>query len=261
MLMVIYEITNLSNEKIYVGQTKQSIKKRFLQHSKADSPLGQAMRESGLENFTIEIIERCKTQAELNERERFWIKVLKSKSPNGYNLTDGGAGFVKQKNKNYSGDSVVKIFSEKLKTLRERKEITQTELLGEWIKDYRLQHDMTMQEMADVCGFSKAYISMLEKGINPTTNKPVSPTMQAFEKIAVATGQDVDSLLKILDGEQPITIRPNLNKISAEETKLIDGYRALDSVNKNLIMTMISQLNFGRAGQGSNDYLAESHLK
>ena len=45
-------------------------------HSQANSPLGQAMRQCGLDNFTIEIIEYCETQAEVNERERFWIKVL-----------------------------------------------------------------------------------------------------------------------------------------------------------------------------------------
>ena len=88
--MVIYKITNLLNEKIYIGQTKQPIEKRFLQHSKANSPLGQAMRDCGLENFTIEVIERY--QNELNEREKFWIKVLKSKSPNGYNQNNGGSG-------------------------------------------------------------------------------------------------------------------------------------------------------------------------
>ena len=95
--MMIYKITNLLNEKIYIRQTKQPIEKRFLQHSKANSPLGQAMRECGLENFTIEIIERCENQNELNEREKFWIKVLKSKSPNGYNLSNGGAGSFRRK--------------------------------------------------------------------------------------------------------------------------------------------------------------------
>ena len=69
MFMVIYKITNLLNEKIYIGQTKQPIEQRFLQHSKSNSPLGQAMRECGLENFTIELVERCKSQNELNERE------------------------------------------------------------------------------------------------------------------------------------------------------------------------------------------------
>lgn len=84
--MVIYKITNQLNGKIYVGQTKQSIEKRFLQHSKSSTPLGQAMRECGIENFNIEIIERCQTQNQLNEREIFWIRVLNSKQPHGYNV-------------------------------------------------------------------------------------------------------------------------------------------------------------------------------
>ena len=59
MAMIIYKITNLLNEKIYIGQTKQPM------HSKANSPLGQAMRQFGMENFTIEIVERCENQDEI----------------------------------------------------------------------------------------------------------------------------------------------------------------------------------------------------
>ena len=120
-MMVIYKITNLLNGKIYIGQTKFTIEKRFLQHSKANSPLGQAMRECGLENFTIEIIERCENQNELNEREKFWIKVLKSKSPNGYNLSNSGASFIKQKIS--SASSTIKTFSNRLKDLRIARQI------------------------------------------------------------------------------------------------------------------------------------------
>lgn len=71
--MVIYKITNRLNGKPYVGQTKQPIEKRFLQHYHSKSPLGQAMHQCGLENFTIEIIERCYSQ--------------------GYNVKRGGGGF------------------------------------------------------------------------------------------------------------------------------------------------------------------------
>ena len=49
--------------------------------------------------------------------------------------------------------------------------------IGKWLKSYRIQHKLTMQDMANLCGFSKFYVNMLEKGINPTINKPVSPTM------------------------------------------------------------------------------------
>lgn len=112
--MVIYKITNTLNGKIYIGQTKQKIEKRFLQHFYSYSPLGRAMRQCGIENFTIEIIEECESQQELTEREKFWIKVLKSKIPNGYNQNDGG-GISLKNAKIFSIDdiSTIKTFSVK----------------------------------------------------------------------------------------------------------------------------------------------------
>ena len=79
--------------------------------------------------------------------------------------------------------------------------------IGEWLKAYREQHGLSMRAMADLCGFSKAYINILEKGVNPKTGKPISPTMQAFEKIARATKTDIDTLFKILDSDQPVTLQ------------------------------------------------------
>ncbi|WP_313994006.1 helix-turn-helix transcriptional regulator [uncultured Selenomonas sp.] len=100
--------------------------------------------------------------------------------------------------------------------------------IGEWLKTYREQHGLSMQALADLCGFSKAYINVLEKGVNPKTGKSISPTMQTFEKIARATKTDVDTLLKILDGDQPITLNspddlPALNaKDEREITRMMD---------------------------------------
>lgn len=37
--------------------------------------------------------------------------------------------------------------------------------LGEWIKAYRKEQGLSMQNFADLCGFSKAYIGQLEKGL------------------------------------------------------------------------------------------------
>ncbi|MBR1645980.1 MAG: GIY-YIG nuclease family protein [Selenomonadaceae bacterium] len=91
-MVTVYKITNRLNEKPYVGLTQQSIEKRFMQHSKANSPLGNAMRQCGLENFTIEVIERCETLEQAKKQERFWIRVLNSKVPHGYNQSDGGEG-------------------------------------------------------------------------------------------------------------------------------------------------------------------------
>lgn len=88
----IYGIECLINHKIYVGQTIRSIKKRFKEHSKADSLIGRAIRKYGEENFVVVSIEECETLEKLNEREIFWTAKLNCKSPFGYNQTDGGEG-------------------------------------------------------------------------------------------------------------------------------------------------------------------------
>lgn len=89
--MIIYIIKNSINNKLYIGQTTYSLKKRFTNHSKfGKGVIGEAIRKYGSENFTIEELEKCETIDQLNEREKFWIKHFNSLSPNGYNLAEGG---------------------------------------------------------------------------------------------------------------------------------------------------------------------------
>ena len=113
--------------------------------------------------------------------------------------------------------------------------------LGEYMKMYRASNKISMKELADSCGFSKAYVGMLEKGINPTTGKPVSPTIQTLEKIARGTGQDLDSLLKILDGGQPVTISRSM-PLDSEEIKLVDNYRELNAEDKDFLWSVVRRL-------------------
>lgn len=91
---VIYGAENRINHKIYVGQTKRSIKERFREHMKADTLFGKAIRKYGLENFIVVILAVCNSKAELDEQEISWIKRLNCKDSTGYgyNLTDGGEG-------------------------------------------------------------------------------------------------------------------------------------------------------------------------
>ena len=92
----IYKIVNDINEKIYVGKAKNGAKKRWYEHIKRDIHNNQyihnAMLLYGIEHFHYEIIESNICDEELNDREKYWIKTLKSKIPNGYNQTDGGDG-------------------------------------------------------------------------------------------------------------------------------------------------------------------------
>ena len=88
--MIIYKTINIINGKIYVGkQVKKNICNYYLGSGKL---LGLAIKKYGRENFKKEIIERCSSNEQLNEREKFWITELNTFSPNGYNITHGGTG-------------------------------------------------------------------------------------------------------------------------------------------------------------------------
>ena len=94
--MIIYKITNNINSKVYIGQTVQSLDKRWKRHTwystlnRNAMAITNAIKKYGKENFKIEIIDEASDIIELNEKEVFYIKKMKSLSPNGYNLTTGG---------------------------------------------------------------------------------------------------------------------------------------------------------------------------
>ena len=100
----IYKIINDINDKVYIGQTKNSLPARLKQHkwvaqtrfneNKPLSPLYKAMVKYGAEHFSIEEVETCSND-ELDEKEIYWIKEYNS-FYNGYNATTGGQFQKKQ---------------------------------------------------------------------------------------------------------------------------------------------------------------------
>lgn len=83
--MIIYKITNKTNGKSYIGQTTRKINCRVREHKSKETLIGRAMKEHGEDNFTFEIIEKCNSHNELDEREAYWIKKLNTLHPKGYN--------------------------------------------------------------------------------------------------------------------------------------------------------------------------------
>lgn len=98
--MVIYKITNIINNKVYIGQTSQKrpsnrINRHFTDalNNILDTKFCRAIRKYGRDNFKWEIIDSAKTKNELNKKEKFWIKYYDS-IQNGYNMVEGGIGFI-----------------------------------------------------------------------------------------------------------------------------------------------------------------------
>lgn len=97
--MIIYKVTHATSGKTYIGQTLRGLKKRRAEHLRAaanvldvmyPTPLHSAISEHGSGAFTWEVLEECKSCEHMNERERFYIKLLNTLVPNGYNQTVGG---------------------------------------------------------------------------------------------------------------------------------------------------------------------------
>lgn len=97
----IYCITNLLNNKRYIGKTTKNPEERFKEHC-VDSqkkrcekrPLYDAMNKYGIENFRLDVLESGISQDVLSQREIFWIKELQTFGSGGYNATCGGDGKI-----------------------------------------------------------------------------------------------------------------------------------------------------------------------
>ena len=93
--MFIYKITNVINNKVYIGQVyNKSIEARFYRHVKEASPknpiiVDRAIYKYGKENFIVEQIDTANSIEELNEKEKYWIAFYDSYKQ-GYNETPGG---------------------------------------------------------------------------------------------------------------------------------------------------------------------------
>lgn len=100
----IYKIYNDINDKLYIGQTIRTVKKRWANHKHVTNnnvdnlPIHCAMRKYGIELFHIVEIEKCsfnskeKLKEELDEKEKFYISTYGCRIPNGYNISNGGKG-------------------------------------------------------------------------------------------------------------------------------------------------------------------------
>jgi group I intron endonuclease len=95
--MQVYLVTNKVNRKQYVGQTVRSLEKRWNSHVSVamrgkGSYLAHAIKMHSSEKFMVETLHICESKEEMDFTEIFYIELLKTKRPVGYNLTAGGEG-------------------------------------------------------------------------------------------------------------------------------------------------------------------------
>jgi group I intron endonuclease len=93
----LYKITNLINQKIYIGQTNNPENRWASHKSSANNPdkydgiIAKAFAKYGIDSFTFDIIAQCITQDDANYIEIELIKQYDSRNHSvGYNIAPGG---------------------------------------------------------------------------------------------------------------------------------------------------------------------------
>jgi len=107
--------------------------------------------------------------------------------------------------------------------------------LGEYLKKRLKEMKVSEREISSKCGISHSYLNQLIKGINPSTQKNISPTLSTFEKLSIGFGVSVDILQKIARGlvqEEDFFISDNKLHID----------KIINTKNKNLSPDLLKQI-------------------
>lgn len=239
----IYKITNQVDNKIYVGQTRKiNPRERFNQHcylanhpeqEKGIGYLHRAMQSYGIDNFIFETIEEVSDDL-LNEREIYWIQILNSYAPQGYNLTlggDGTKGFSrpqtdeekekrKQSNKQYYIDHPEAVEEQRRHTLKlwedeeYRRKVTESN-----IKFYKEHPDMFKGENNPMFG-KKHTEEALEKIRNHAATRKLKIAQldkDTYEELQVFNG--------VKDAEKALGVSHGWLSKAAKQDKVAYGYR------------------------------------
>lgn len=95
---IVYRVTHAESGKSYVGLTIQTLERRWRYHIEQarsggvrdKASLHQAIRDFGIEAFSIEQIDSGTSKLTLEAKERLWIEKLGTAAPAGFNIAEGG---------------------------------------------------------------------------------------------------------------------------------------------------------------------------
>lgn len=123
--------------------------------------------------------------------------------------------------------------------------------LGDIVSKYRTEHDLSQRQFALMCGLSNGTISNIEKGINPNTGKPLTPSLDLIQKLASTMGLTITELLTQAD-DMPIAL-------VEDEPETISG-SALCGSNVMPMLTMNKTPLIGAIACGA-PILAQEHVE
>lgn len=95
--------------------------------------------------------------------------------------------------------------------------------IGEIIKKYRTENELSQRAFANRTSLSPSYINTLEKIYNPKTGKPYSVTTDVAIELANAMNLKIEKLLSKLNNDQEFTINEN-KKTNSSNSAIVFVY-------------------------------------
>lgn len=124
--------------------------------------------------------------------------------------------------------------------------------LGEILREYRKDHGLSLRDFAKISGVSNSYLSMLETGRQPSSGRPIVPTLTKLNQIAAAMNISLDDLIAAVDdtpvsfNEKPLPAAVGLS-LSPLEEQIIRRFRVLPDGERNMLLRSLG-LEEKRAG-------------
>lgn len=189
----VYKHTNLINNKVYIGQTKNFSNRcgkdgsGYLAKTNGEfnQPLfARAILKYGWDNFTHEILKEELTKEEADYWETYFIKKYESINPNkGYNIRLGGShGSLSEKTKNKLRDKMKGKYDGEHNPFYGRKHTAETkEKIGKKNKEHSNNRDITGEKNPNWGNYKKRPFK--ERGsMNEDTKKKISESNKGYYK-------------------------------------------------------------------------------
>ncbi len=130
--------------------------------------------------------------------------------------------------------------------------------LGAFIKEWRKERSLGLRDLSKLTGISHAYLHVLEAGVDPRTQRPVSPTLQSLQRLS--SGMDVSlevivslALNQDISLQQPGRVnRPGENGLEVQEES---GPYSTFSVDQDnfLLAPVLGKISPGKSGISEED--------
>ena len=119
--------------------------------------------------------------------------------------------------------------------------------IGLIIQNYRKRNKMSMDAFAKKCGLSKAYVGLLEQGTHPKTKKPIHPSVDTINRVAIGLGIDFDSLFRSLD--EDVTLSNDIITDADEQEML----KLFQTASEEMRKAALAVLKAGQQPVGNED--------